>query len=83
METMASEVVQCINHGSFGGKPQLCFRGIKERDFLFHDEDTLHNFLALSEETNEEFTCTVDKVKQIWMKLNLHGILIPTLKDAI
>ncbi len=34
MEHMASEVTQCLNWAVFGGKPLLCYRGIKDCDLM-------------------------------------------------
>ena len=56
MEHMADSVSRCLQEATFGGKPLLCYRGIKCKDFLFDDEDSLTTFLSLSEQGKEEFT---------------------------
>jgi hypothetical protein len=44
MEKMAQDVVSCLNKGSFGQRPLLCFRGIADQ-MLFDDEDVLKTLL--------------------------------------
>ncbi len=44
MEHMADEVLKCLQTATFGGNPLLCYRGIKQKDFLFDDEESLHAF---------------------------------------
>ena len=55
MEKMASEVKACLNCATFGGNSLQCYRGIKQEDYFFTDEDTLHHFLSLSEEKKDQF----------------------------
>ena len=50
MEHMAEEVRKCLIEGSFGGNPLMCYRGVKENNRLFVDEEELQSFLTLSEE---------------------------------
>ena len=38
MESVAEEVRKCIIQGSFGGKQLLCYRGIKQDEYIFDDE---------------------------------------------
>ncbi len=73
MEHMASEVTQCLNRATFGGKPLLCYRGIKDCDFLFDDEENLHTFLNLTEEKKLQYSCAQYQVKnsKILEELNL------------
>jgi len=64
MEHMASEVLQCINGASFGGKSLLCYRGIKDSEFLFDDEQALHTFMTLTEEKKLDSPCTTYRVNK-------------------
>ena len=50
MEHMAEEVRKCLIQGSFGGSPLMCFRGVKEDNQVFVDEEEMQSFLSLSEE---------------------------------
>ena len=64
MEKMAEDVVTCLDKGSFGEKPLMCFRGIADQ-MLFDDEDVLKTFAALSDYRNvscylpNNFLCTL------------------------
>ena len=55
MESVAEEVRKCITQGSFGGKQLLCYRGIKQNEYIFDDEKEMQDFLSLSEEGKEKF----------------------------
>ena len=63
MEAMATEVVECLSHGKFGGKYLQVFRGVKSNDYVFDDEPTVKEFLALSEDRKEGFHKTYHPVK--------------------
>ncbi len=54
MEHVATEVIQCLKQAS-AKRPLLCYTGIRECDFVFKDEQTLHDFLDLSEERKMSF----------------------------
>lgn len=56
MEHVADQVCNCIQQGSFGGRSLLCFRGVRQEDYVFSDEKQLHNFLGLSEEGKSLFS---------------------------
>ena len=64
MEHMATEISHCLRRASFGGNPLHTYRGIKNSDYLFDDEETLHTFLSLSEDRKQDYPCGVYKVKQ-------------------
>lgn len=55
MERVAGDMRKCIIQGSFGGKPLLCYRGIKTSEFVFDDEKQMHDFLFLNEERKRYF----------------------------
>lgn len=55
MESVAEEVRKCIIQGSFGGKQLLCYRGIKQDEYIFDDEKEVQNFLSLNEEGKQKF----------------------------
>ena len=55
IENMAEDVINCIKTAQFGKKPLLCSRGVKQSDFIFDDESTMHSFLSLSEQGKENF----------------------------
>ncbi len=57
MERVADDVKDCLKQATFGGKPLLCYRGIKPDDYIFTDEGKLKNFLQLSEENKQDFPC--------------------------
>ena len=54
MEEMAKEVIICLRMAKFGGHQFFSFRGIKDDEFIFKDEDLLRNFLRLSEQGKDE-----------------------------
>ena len=56
MESMATEVKKCIGTATFGKKVLLCQRGIKQHQYLFNDEESLHTFLSLSEHNKQQYT---------------------------
>ena len=55
MESVAEDMRRCIIQDSFGGKPLLCYRGIKTSEFLFNDEKQMQGFLSLNEEGKYHF----------------------------
>ena len=57
MEKMAEDVVTCLNKGSFGEKPIMCFRGIADQ-MLFDDEDVLETYAALSDYRKKTYDIT-------------------------
>ena len=57
MEKMAEDVVTCLNKGSFGEKPLMCFRGIADQ-MLFDNEDVLKTFAALSDYRKKTYDIT-------------------------
>ena len=61
MEQMALDVSCCLRRASFGGKPLHCYRGIKNSDYIFDDEQSLHTFLSLSEDKKEVYPKTTYK----------------------
>ena len=50
MEHMAEDVRKCLIQKSFGSSSLMCYRGVKEENRLFVDEEELQSFLSLSEE---------------------------------
>ena len=64
MEHMATEVSHCLRRASFGGKALYSYRGIKNTDYIFDDEESLHTFLSLGEEKKEDYPCGIYKPKQ-------------------
>lgn len=55
MESMAGEVIQCINKGVYNKETIKCFRGIgSEERFIFRDEEGLKSFGLLSNDRKEE-----------------------------
>lgn len=56
MEKMTEDVRTCLLQGSFGSRPLHAYRGIKPCDFVFVDDEQLHNFLDLNEEGKMEFS---------------------------
>ncbi|XP_066915452.1 uncharacterized protein [Clytia hemisphaerica] len=54
MEAMATEVVNCISQGKYSDHPISTFRGIKDEEYVFDDEEKLRQFLLLSEEGKAE-----------------------------
>ena len=71
--TLAEEVSKCLQTATFGGKPLLCSRGIKQQDFLFDDEKHLTEFLSLTEQGKEEFPGNY-KVKCTDLLVELHVV---------
>ncbi len=55
VEYMCEQVKKSLSTASFGGKPFQCYRGIKQEDCIFTDEEKLKNFLALTEDLKETF----------------------------
>ena len=55
MESMAEEIRKCLLQSSFGGRQLMAFRGVKEEQWVFSDQDELENFLSLSEEAKKHF----------------------------
>lgn len=49
---------RCLNTATFGKKAFQCFRGVRQPDFVFADEQSMHEFLSLSEENKAVFTTT-------------------------
>lgn len=82
MEHMATEVFQCINWASFGGKSLLCYRGIKDSEFLFDDEQALHTFMTLTEEKSLTVLVQHTELEKttFWMNSKWYGTLTLTLK---
>ena len=64
IEHVADQVCKCIRQGSFGGRSLLCFRGVRQEDCVFSDEEQLHTFLGLSEEGKSLFSPTSYSVVQ-------------------
>ena len=58
MEKMEEEVCRCLNTATFGKKAFQCYRGVRQQDFVFADEQTVHEFLTLSEENKAVCTTT-------------------------
>ena len=55
MEEMAEQVREVFSHAKLGGEPILCVRGqIGRENFIFDDEEEMHNFLALTEQRKLE-----------------------------
>lgn len=53
---MAAAVGRCLQTATFGKKVLRCQRGIKQEQYLFDDEQSLHAFLSLSEQDKQEYT---------------------------
>lgn len=74
MEKMAEDVVTCLNKGSFGERPLMCFRGIADQ-MLFDDEDVLKTFAALSDYRKKTYDVTyapvnndiMDYLEKVWV----------------
>ncbi len=73
MEAMENEVKKCLVQATFGGKPLWSYRGIKEADFLFDDEDEINNFMGLSEEGKLECDLSYS-VKTNAISRELHSV---------
>ncbi|CAB4029681.1 Hypothetical predicted protein [Paramuricea clavata] len=75
MEKMAQGVVSCLNKGSFGQRPLLCFRGIADQ-MLFDDEDVLKTFAALSDYRKQTYDVTYAPVNNAIMSYleNVWGV---------
>ena len=43
MESVAEEVRKRIVQGSFGGHPLQCYRGVKQPEYVFNDEEKLRS----------------------------------------
>ena len=54
VQGMAEEVEKCISQATFGRNPLVCYRGVKANQSV---EDSLQNFLTLSEERKLEWEC--------------------------
>lgn len=55
METMAEEVRIVFGQAKFASQPILCVRGLKDsEEFVFDDEEDMHNFLAMNEQRKME-----------------------------
>ena len=54
MEEMAEEVRIVFGQAKFEGNPILCVRGLKGEDYVFDDEEEMHNFLAMNEQRKVE-----------------------------
>ena len=52
---MTTEVNKCLETATFR-KNLLCQRGIKQDQYLFDDEESLHTFLSLSEHNKQQYT---------------------------
>ena len=50
MDEMANDVVNCLCQVGFRGTNLEAYRGIKQSDHVFIDEEQLKQFLSLSEE---------------------------------
>ena len=63
MEEMAEEVRISFGQGKFAGNPILCVRGLKGEDYVFDDEEEMHNFLAMNEQRKVEYPHTYEVKK--------------------
>ena len=54
MEEMAEEVRIVFGQAKFARNPILCVRGLKGEDYVFDDEEEMHNFLAMNEQRKVE-----------------------------
>ena len=72
MEEMAEEVRIVFGQGKFAGNPILCVRVLKGEDYVFDDEEEMHNFLAMNEQQKVECLHTYDvKKNKISQELSL------------
>ena len=53
MEAMATKVAECLSQGKFRGHYLQAYRGVSHGNYVFDDEATLKEFLALSEDRKE------------------------------
>ena len=53
MEAMANEVINCIQQGKYSGEQISCYRGSRDEDYIFDDEEKLRRFLLLSEDEKQ------------------------------
>ena len=72
MESMAEEVQKCLQQGSFGGRTLMAFRGVKEDQYIFSDQEQLENFLSLGEEAKQHFAPSVYEAKNTEILNCLH-----------
>ena len=72
MEEMAEEVHIVFGQAKFAGNPILCMRGLKGEDYVFDDEEEMHNFLAINEQRKVECPHTYEvKKNKISQELSL------------
>ena len=73
MENMAVAVSDCLKEVKFGGRYIDVFRGLKEDEWIFNDENELKEFLSLSE-FNKEVSDMSYKVKNTPLLKQLNDI---------
>ena len=77
MEHMAEEMRKCLIQGSYS--PLMCFRGLKEEEQLFVDDEEVQSFIGLSEEGKLMFSPqTYSGVRS----LTTFGSLIESTREA-
>ena len=54
MEEMAEEFRIIFGQAKFAGNPTLCMRSLKGEDYVFDDEEGMHDFLAMNEQRKVE-----------------------------
>ena len=63
MEAMATEVAGSLSQGMFRGRYLQAYRGVSHDNYVFDDEATLKEFLALSEDRQDGFNRTYHPIK--------------------
>ena len=72
LEAMASRIEGCISSGTSGSQQLLCYRGIKEEDYIFNDEKSMAAFLSLNEDAKHEYTQSSYAAQQGRLLRDLH-----------
>lgn len=63
---MADKVRIIFGQAKFAGQPILSVRGLKDRDnYVFNDEEDMHNFLAMNEQCKMECPLSYKVAKNV------------------
>ena len=71
MDEMAKDVAECLGQVRFGGSNLEAYRGIKQSEYVFIDEEQLKQFLLLSEELKNQCEW-INRIKQngaVWKEV--------------
>eukprot|EP00112_Aurelia_sp_Birch-Aquarium-sp1_P021266 Seg568.7 transcript_id=Seg568.7/GoldUCD/mRNA.D3Y31 product=Vertnin protein_id=Seg568.7/GoldUCD/D3Y31 len=71
MEAMTMEVVTCLKSCQYAQKPVIAERGVKDKDYVFDDEEQLKEFLKFTEakKADSELMYSVNESSHIHKKL--------------